>query len=80
MGAAKMREAIWDKTTARQLAWVDDGMLFDLATEKRVGTMRDGALYSLGGELVCHLEIAGQVHEPGSKTPDAFLELLKSAS
>ncbi len=77
-----MREAIWDKSgvVPRQLAWIEDGMLFDATTEKQVGTTREGNLYSLDGKFLGGLEIAGHVHAPESKTPDALMKLLKVPS
>jgi hypothetical protein len=72
------RDNIWNETDGRQLAWIEDGKIFDVATEKQVGTMRDGNLYSPDGKFVGHLEHAWQVHTTsGNKTPDAFLNLLK---
>ena len=77
-----MREAIWDKTgvVPRQLAWIEDGKLFDATTEKQVGTTREGNLYSLNGKFLGGLELAGHVQASGSKTPDALMKLLKVPS
>lgn len=46
-----MNEAIWDRTTGKQLGWVADGRdVFSCATEKKIATLRKGNLYSLTGE------------------------------
>ena len=73
------RDNIWNETDGRQLAWIEDGKVFDVATDKQVCTMRDGNLYSLDGKFVGHLEHAWQVHKSESKTPDAFLNLLRAS-
>jgi hypothetical protein len=73
------RDNIWNEVDGRQLAWIEDGKVFDVTTEKQVGTMRDGNLYSPDGKFVGHLEHAWQVHKSVNKTPDAFLRLLKVA-
>jgi hypothetical protein len=73
------RDNIWNVTDGRQLAWIKDGKVFDAATEKKVGTMCDGNLYSLDGKFVGHLERAWQVRKSENETPDAFLNLLKVA-
>ncbi len=71
------QDNIFDATTGQQIAWVSDGKVFDVATQKQVGTMRHGNLYSLDGELVGHVEDASLVHKGGKS--DAFMKLLKVA-
>ncbi len=72
-----MNDNIFEATTGRHLAWVENGKVFEVNSEKQVATLRDGDLYSLAGELVGHVENAFQVHTSG--TPDAFLKLLAAA-
>jgi hypothetical protein len=49
-----MREPIWDKQTAEQLGWVEDGTdVFRLEGDKaprHIATVRRGRLYALTGE------------------------------
>ena len=73
------RDSIWNEADGRQLAWIENGKVFNVATERQVGTMCDGNLYSLDGKFVDHLEHAWQVHKSESDTPDAFLNLLQMA-
>ena len=46
-----MNEAIWDRSTGKQIGWVADGRdVFSSAIEQKIATVRDGNLYSLTGE------------------------------
>ena len=73
-----MSDYIYDGITGRQLAWVHDGALFSVETGQKFASVRNGELYSLGGErLGLHLQSLGAV---GAETPEAFLQLLGTTS
>lgn len=46
-----MNEAIWDRSTGKQVGWVTDRRdVFSSATKQKIATVRDGNLYSLTDE------------------------------
>jgi hypothetical protein len=46
-----MNEAIWDRSTGKQIGWVADGSdVFSSVTQLKIATVRDSNLYSLTGE------------------------------
>ena len=70
-----MIEDIWDSQTGHQLAYVKDRQdVFRCGDGKQVGTFRDGAVYDLAGELVCHLGLLGDAK--AGPLPDALKALL----
>ena len=56
-----MIESIWDSQTGHELAQVKDQRdVFRTGDGKHIGTYRDGAVYDLSGNLVCHLGLLEQ--------------------
>jgi hypothetical protein len=66
-------QTVRDKATGVQLAWIEDGKVFDAKTRAMVGIIRNGKVFRLNGVFVCHV---ASLRETG-ETPDAFKRLLE---
>ena len=66
-------QTVRDKATGVQLAWIEDGKVFDANTRAMVGIIRNGKVFRLNGVFVCHV---ASLRETG-ETPDAFKRLLE---
>ena len=63
-------QTVRDKATGVQLAWIEDGKVFDANTRAMVGIIRNGKVFRLNGVFVCHVASLRET------APDAFKRLL----
>lgn len=60
----------------KSIAWIVGGKVFSGSKAQMIATISEGKIYSLDGDLVGHLQVAGLVIKDGVGIPDAFSRLL----
>jgi hypothetical protein len=74
-----MADYVWDRLTGKQLAWINDGIMFCAATGQQIATVRDGQLHSIEGELLkLYLTELNSNPSENKLVPEAFKRLLGS--
>jgi hypothetical protein len=62
-----------DKETGKQLAWIEDGQVFNAETKELIAVVHSGRVFKPNGVFVCHLASLGQTGE----LPEAFKKLFE---
>ena len=62
-----------DKETGEQLAWIEDGQVFDAETKELIAVVHGGRVFKPNGVFVCHFASLGQTGE----IPEAFKKLFE---
>ena len=64
---------ISDRETRKQLAWIEDGQVFNAETKKLIATVLNGKVFKPNGVFVCHL---ASLSGPG-EIPETFKKLFE---
>ena len=71
-----MADLIWDDRIGDQLAWIENGEVFSIATKQKIATVRERQLYDLEGKpLNLYLNAASVVTRDGNGVPNEFKKL-----
>jgi hypothetical protein len=66
-------QTVRDKEAGKQLAWIEDGKVFNAETKELIAVVRNGKVFRPNGVFVCHLASLGETGE----IPEAFKKLFE---